>query len=143
MTLTKSSSPRRTAPAGLTDTLLADIASNAHRIDTGKTTTRQALTDLAAAGLVDIGAPSGRGTVLEQAAVIEALTEKSLSVAFSVWCHRMSLEYLTIVDGNGLESMVEGLRSGVLVGSSAMADAFRFSAGGGWLHFSLDSDIGG
>ena len=123
MTLTKSSSPRRTTPAGLTDTLLADIASSAHRIDIGETTTRLALTDLAAAGLIDIGAPSGRGTVLEQAAVLEALAEKSLSVAFSVWCHRMTLEYLSIVDGNGLEAMVEDLRNGVQVGSWCRAGA--------------------
>ena len=143
MTLTKSSSPRRTTPAGLTATLLADIASSAHRIDIGETTTRQALTDLAAAGLIDIGAPSGRGTVLEQAAVIEAWAEKSLSVAFSVWCHRMTQEYLSIVDGNGLEAMVEDLRSGVQVGSSAMADAFRYSAGIGELPLVLHRDSAG
>jgi alkylation response protein AidB-like acyl-CoA dehydrogenase len=134
---------QRLANVDVPETLLSDLAAHAHDLDAGNHTTREIITETAAAGLVDLGVSPNRTTLLEQAGVIETLAEKSLSAAFSLWCHRMCLEYLTMADGNYAKQLLKDLRAGTQVGSSAMASGFQFAAGLGDLSLRIESDSRG
>ena len=124
------------APIALPDTLLDDAATKAHRLDVGELTTREHLTKLTAAGFTDVGIGAGAGTLLEQAAVIEAFAERSLSVAFSLWCHRMCLDYAF---SSGPAHLLHTLQTAGAIGSSAMAEGFRHAAGLADLSLTVES----
>lgn len=125
------------------DTLLSAVATNAEAIDLGHHTTREFLSELAVAGLVDLGAGPDHGSLLEQAAVIEALAERSFSTAFSLWCHRMCIAYLGHATGGYAARLLAKLRSGERVGSSAMASGFQYAAGLGDLSLRVHHDTSG
>ena len=112
---------------------VAQVAAKAHSVDAGETTTRQELADITAAGFAHLGDRSGRGSPLEQVAVIEVFAKKSLSVAFSLWCHRKTVDYLSTVGGPRAKALQAGYRAGHQIGSSARADVFRNAAGFGEL----------
>lgn len=124
---------QRLIDIAIPEALLSVVAAHAHDIDCGDQTTRQVLSDVATAGLADLGARSDETTLLEQAAVIEALAEQSFSTAFSLWCHRMCIEYLCIARGAYADELLPKLAAGQLVGSSAMAPGFKYAAGLGEL----------
>lgn len=62
---------------------------------TGEKSTVPALEQLATLSLLGLGVGGGDG-LGTQVAVISALAQRSLSVAFSVWSHRMVIEYVTV-----------------------------------------------
>lgn len=135
---------QRLTHVAIPDELLTYAASYAHSIDIGRYTTREAITQISAAGLADLGATSEPGgSLLQQAAVIERLAEQSLSIAFSLWCHRMCIEYLSFVDGPFADEMLPKLRAGETVGSSAMAPGFKYAAGLGELGVTIHRDSDG
>jgi alkylation response protein AidB-like acyl-CoA dehydrogenase len=81
---------------------------------------------LAALGLLSLGLEDGRH-LDGQVAVVSALANRSMSVAFSVWAHRMVLEYVHVSGRhNGLLS---ALKKTDLIGSTAMASALRATLG--------------
>lgn len=92
--------------------------------DTGQKSTVPALESLAALRLLGLGVGGDDG-LGAQVAVISALARRSLSVAFSVWAHRMVIEYVAD-SGNGLVAALEGAE---LIGSTAMAPALRARLG--------------
>ncbi|TLP77092.1 acyl-CoA dehydrogenase family protein [Nesterenkonia sphaerica] len=121
--------------------LLAQVDDSAEAIDAGTVAAREILPQLAAAGLLDLGAPSNNsGGLVKQAAVIEALGQRSLSAAFAVWGHRMSIEYLCLAGGTYAESLLPAMRSGEVPGVSGMASAFKTYAGAGELGLRLTRD---
>lgn len=141
MTLTHAE--QQLAPVSLPESLLSYAATYAHDIDIGHQTTRQVLSDIATVGLADLGAVPNHATLLEQAAVIEALAEQSFSTAFSLWCHRMCIEYLSIAGGEHADRLRTKLSAGELVGSSAMAPGFKYVAGLGDLSLHIQRDTTG
>lgn len=129
---------------GIPHELLQRVSDSAAAMDAGDAHPREFFPALARAGLIDLGAPgnTGRG-LLEQAAVIEALAERSLSTAFALWGHRMSIEYLAAVGGRTASQYLEELRSGGVPGVSGMASAFKTYAGAGTLDLTLERDTSG
>lgn len=135
---------QRLTHVSIPEQLLTYAASHAHRIDAGEETTREALALVGAAGLADVGAaPKHHGSLLQQATVIEQFAEKSLSIAFSLWCHRMCIEYLSFLGGPCAREWLPKFRAGEAVGSSAMAPAFRYAAGLGDLGLHISRDASG
>ena len=134
---------QRLTDVTMPDTLLSAVAADAAALDFGHQTTRGYLTDLAAAGLVDLGADPDHGSLLEQAAVIETLAEKSFSTAFSLWCHRMCIAYLGDAKEGYTGKLLTKLRAGELIGSSAMASGFQYAAGLGDLSLRVHRDTSG
>lgn len=135
--------PQRLTNVTIPDTLLTAIAANAAAIDRGQQTTRPYLSDLAAAGLADLGARPGHGSLVAQAAVIETLAEKSFSTAFSLWCHRMCVAYLGDAQEEYAGNLLTALRTGEQIGSSAMASGFQHAAGLGDLSLRVYRDAAG
>ncbi|WP_172174908.1 acyl-CoA dehydrogenase family protein [Brevibacterium sp. CT2-23B] len=125
--------------------LLETIAEAAPALDRGDRQVAEFLPELGRAGLLDLGVPgtdgqSARGTLLDQAAVIETIARHSLSLAFSIWGQRMAIEYLATTGGSFAGAHLDGLRCGETVGVSGMAPAFKASAGAGELGLEVGSD---
>lgn len=100
-------------------------------VDSGQRSTRESLRYLGARQLVDLGvAGGGPGTLTDMVDVIATVARSCMSSAFSAWAHRMTLEYLAAADGGfAAEGVVEGLSTGEVAGSTAMASAFQDLAG--------------
>ncbi len=114
----------------LTPAFLAKLAANTEAIDRGTLTTRSVLTDLADAGLLDLGAPGNTdGQLPRMLTVLEDLARRSLSAAFSVWSHRVTSEFLAAADTDFARSVLDRMRAGASPGVSAMASGFRQLAG--------------
>lgn len=129
------------AEVSIPEDLLRRTAESAGAVDAGEASPREVLPAFAAAGLIDLGAPANDGgRLLEQAAVIEEVARRSLSTAFALWGHRMSIEYLTAAGGDYAEQMLPGVRSGDTPGVSGMASAFKTYAGAGALDLSLERE---
>jgi alkylation response protein AidB-like acyl-CoA dehydrogenase len=93
---------------------------------TAAASTVPVLERLAAVGLLSLGLDDGRH-LDGQVAVVSALANRSMSVAFSAWAHRMVLEYVNVSGRhNGLLSALERTD---LIGSTAMASALRATLG--------------
>jgi len=76
--------------------ILDQIASSAMSLDQGERDTRANLELLARSGILGLGAPRNHNRALPtMAAVIAELAGHCMSTAFSVWAHRMTIEYLT------------------------------------------------
>lgn len=79
-------------------------------------------------GLLALGVDR-HGTLADQAVVLAALAERCMASAFAVWAHRMTIEYLDAVEAPAAVELGSRLRSATVLGSTAMADAFRDLAG--------------
>lgn len=127
------------AEVGVPHELLNQVSEAATAVDAGEAHPREVFPALAAAGLIDLGAPANTGgQLLRQAAVVEALAERSLSTAFALWGHRMSIEYLAAAGGDYAEGLLAQLRTGEVPGVSGMASAFKTYAGAGSLDLTVD-----
>lgn len=120
------------------DRLLRVVASTAADVDQDRASAAARHRDLAAAGLLDLGIDevlTGGGTdIRAQADVIAALGTECVATAFSVWAHRMVIDYFA--RGNRSprsEEVFEGLRTAELLGSTAMASGLKSLAGIGQL----------
>lgn len=121
--------------------LLDAVTEHAAAFDSGQASPRELFPSLAAAGLLDLGAPFNQdGALVTQAAVIASLAQRSLSAAFALWGHRMSVEGLSLSGGSYAEKVLPGLRAGTVPGVSGMASAFKEYAGAGDLALSLERD---
>lgn len=134
------------AEVAIPDDLLRTVSQRANDIDSGKYVTRDIFPALANAGLVDLGAPfNAANKLVHQAGVLHDLAERSLSVAFALWGHRMAIEYLTITGGAFAETLLPQLRAGTTPGVSAMAPGFKNFAGAGdlglWLQYDDDGSL--
>lgn len=119
--------------------LLTRVDEQASAVDSGQAHPREVFPALAAAELLDLGAPFNKeGGLVQQAAVIEALAERSLSTAFALWGHRMSIEYLSLAGGSYAEAVLPELRAGQTAGVSGMASGFKAYAGAGTLDLQLE-----
>ncbi len=131
-------------PAALTPEIAEDIAAGAAALDRGERDTRDNVTLLARAGLVGAGAPGNHdGALPAMAATLAQLAGRCLSTAFSLWAHRMTLEYLSTADTPWAQSAAAGLRNGDIMGVTGMASAFKDAAGCGSLDLAATPVDGG
>jgi alkylation response protein AidB-like acyl-CoA dehydrogenase len=131
-------------PAALTRQITDDVVGDAAALDDGERDTRAGVTRLAQAGLIGLGAPENHdGALPAMAATIAQLAGLCLSTAFSVWAHRMTLEYLTAANTAWARSAALHLNKGDALGVTGMASAFKDAAGCGSLDLSATSVDGG
>ncbi|WP_168198602.1 acyl-CoA dehydrogenase family protein [Nesterenkonia sp. NBAIMH1] len=117
---------------------LASAQENARAVDQGDAFAREIFPALGRAELLGLGAPANAGgELLKQAAVIEALAERSLASGFALWGHRMCIEYLAAADTDWARSILPDLQAGTVPGVSGMASAFKTFAGAGTLDLSM------
>jgi alkylation response protein AidB-like acyl-CoA dehydrogenase len=124
--------------AALAETIAPDIidqiASSAMSLDQGESDTRGNLELLARSGILGLGAPGNHDRRLPtMAAVIAELAGHCLSTAFSVWAHRMTIEYLTAAATRWSRRAAANLIGGGALGVTGMASAFKDAAGCGSL----------
>jgi alkylation response protein AidB-like acyl-CoA dehydrogenase len=123
-----------TRPAILTSDVVSQIADNAANLDQGDRDTRENVGLLARSGLLGLGAPGNHDHALPtMAAVIAEVAGHCLSTAFSVWAHRMTVEYLTAAATPWSLSTAANLTGTGALGVTGMASAFKDAAGCGSL----------
>jgi alkylation response protein AidB-like acyl-CoA dehydrogenase len=121
-------------PTALTRKLLDQIAGGAAELDRGVCDTRGNVELLARAGLIRLGAPDNHDRELPtMASAIAELAGHCMSTAFSVWAHRMTLEYLTAAATPWSRVAAANLLGGEALGVTGMASAFKDAAGCGSL----------
>lgn len=114
--------------------LLADIRAHAGALDRGEDTARRSFTRLGVAGLLGLGAPGNSdGRLPQMADVIGGISAECMSTGFSLWANRMAVEYLLTAATPFSRSAVQALLSGVTLGVTGMASAFKEAAGCGSL----------
>jgi alkylation response protein AidB-like acyl-CoA dehydrogenase len=114
--------------------IISQIASTAMSLDQGERDTRANVELLARSGTLGLGAPRNHDQALPtMAAVIAELAGHCLSTAFSVWAHRMTIEYLTEAATPWSSGVSANLISGDALGVTGMASAFKDAAGCGTL----------
>ncbi|MEN3266376.1 acyl-CoA dehydrogenase family protein [Pseudonocardia sp.] len=104
--------------------ILEWFAGEAAAVDQGRSDARAGLRRLGAADLL---APAGGG-LPHAVSLVERIAGECMSSAFSLWAHRMVIEYVTRGEPDP-GALGDGLRAGHLVGSTAMAPALRDLAG--------------
>jgi alkylation response protein AidB-like acyl-CoA dehydrogenase len=133
-----------TRPAALTREIVDQIAARAATLDRGEHDTRDNVEQLARAGLIGLGAPDNRDRALPaMASAIAQLAGQCMSTAFSVWAHRMTLEYLTTAATPWARSAATNLLGGEVLGVTGMASAFKEAAGCGSLELTAAPADGG
>ncbi|MDO5735913.1 MAG: acyl-CoA dehydrogenase family protein [Propionibacteriaceae bacterium] len=120
----------------LDDAVLADVAAAAASVDANTTPASAVLARLAEQGLLDTGLPQGDDTsrpsedVRPTAELIAAIAQECVSSAFSVWAHRMVLEYVARGERSvRTNRLLDQLRSAQRVGATAMAAGLKSLAG--------------
>src|ERR1700753_2237795 len=114
--------------------VVGQIASSAMSLDQGERDTRANVELLARSGVLGLGAPTNHDQALPRmAAVIAELAGHCLSTAFSVWAHRMTIEYRTEAATPWSCGASANLISGDALGVTGMASAFKDAAGCGTL----------
>lgn len=126
------SAPLELAPLVLDADLITTVTDNAKAVDKAELSARYILELLAARDQLSVGAPrNSAGGLLEMARIIRELSRHDLSVAFSVWAHRMSIEYLKTSGTDYALGLAAQLESGARPGVTGMAGAFKEAAGCG------------
>ena len=101
-------------------------ANHAGAVDADGRKTRDALVWLSRRGLTDLGTGTAEiGGLAKQGAVISTLDSVCVSSAFSLWAHRMAIEYIKRFGSSDLRSgVLPSLLSAAVSGSTAMAGGF-------------------
>ncbi|BBY20203.1 acyl-CoA dehydrogenase family protein [Mycobacterium stomatepiae] len=129
-----------TAVERLDPELLADIRAHASALDRGEETSRRSFTSLAAAGLLGLGAPGNTDGLLPQMAdIIGLISGECMSTGFSVWAHRMAVEYLLRAATPFSLATARPLLAGTTLGVTGMASAFKEAAGCGSLDLTAET----
>jgi alkylation response protein AidB-like acyl-CoA dehydrogenase len=134
----------KTVPGRLDLALLEDIRAHAGVLDRGEHQSRRSFAELGAAGLLGVGAPGNDdGRLPVMADVILQISGECMSTGFSLWAHRMVVEYLlTAATPFGI-SAARPLLAGTAPGVTAMASAFKEAAGCGSLELTATPVDGG
>lgn len=130
---------------GLLDSeLLPDIRAHAEVLDRDEDTSRRSFAALGAAGLLGLGAPGNvDGRLPQMADVIGRISAECMSTGFSLWAHRMAVEYLRTAATPFSIAAAERLRTGTTLGVTGMASAFKDAAGCGNLDLAATPVDGG
>lgn len=120
------------------------IASSATALDEGERDTRDNVRLLAHHALLGFGAPGNHDHRLPtMTSVIAELAGHCLSTAFSVWAHRMTLEYLTAAATPWSLGAAAALTGSGALGVTGMASAFKDAAGCGSIDLAATPADGG
>lgn len=110
------------------DALLERVEQRAPALDRGDDDVRPALRELAALDLLALGTGPGRaGELPDVVSLVEELGARCLATAFSVWAHRMVIDYLAHTRADDLGALARAER----FGSTGLAPALRELAGFG------------
>ncbi|BBZ43789.1 acyl-CoA dehydrogenase family protein [Mycobacterium parmense] len=124
--------------------LLEDIRSHAGALDRGDDHSRRSFTALGAAGLLGVGAPGNAdGRLRDMADVIRQISGECMSTGFSLWAHRMAVEYLLTAATPLATDTATALLAGTTLGVTGMASAFKEAAGCGSLDLTATPVPGG
>jgi alkylation response protein AidB-like acyl-CoA dehydrogenase len=124
--------------------LIEKVRASSAALDTGHEDTRANLGFLGRHGLLDLGAPFNSGGQLpEMVRVIAEISAECMSTGFSLWAHRMTLEYLTLADTANARQHAGVLQAGRTLGVSGMAAAFRDLARCGEVELDATADSAG
>ncbi|BBZ69894.1 acyl-CoA dehydrogenase family protein [Mycobacterium paraseoulense] len=124
--------------------LLEDIRAHAGALDRGEHPSRRSFTALGAAGLLGVGAPGNAdGGLPEMAEVIRLISGECMSTGFSLWAHRMAVEYLLSAATPFGAEAARPLLAGTTLGVTGMASAFKEAAGCGSLELTAARVEGG
>lgn len=114
--------------------LLQDIRDHAGALDRGEQYSRRSFTALGEAGLLGVGAPGNvDGRLPDMAEVIRLISGECMSTGFSLWAHRMAVEYLLTAATPFSMVAVQPMLAGTIPGVTGMASAFKEAAGCGSL----------
>jgi len=129
----------KTVSGRLDAELLEDIRAHAGALDRGEHHARRSFAALGSAGLLGIGAPGNAdGRLPVMADVILEISGECMSTGFSLWAHRMAVEYLlTAATPFGIEA-ARPLLAGTAPGVTALASAFKEAAGCGSLELTAE-----
>lgn len=130
---------------GLLDAaLVEDIRAHAAVLDRGQDSARRSFTALGEAGVLGIGAPGNRdGRLPVMAEVIRSISGICMSTGFSLWAHRMTVEYLLTAATPFSAVAVRPLLRGSAMGVTGMAAAFKEAAGCGSVELTATPVAGG
>lgn len=117
----------------LDSSLRDEVAQNSKAVDKGELQGRYVLPALGEAGQIAAGYRTSADVIYE-------LSAEDLSVGFTTWATRMTLEYLQRADTEFAQSLIDDLASGRRPGVSGMAGAFKEFAGVGELDLSAERD---
>lgn len=124
--------------------LLEDIQAHAAALDGGEHRSRRSFTALGEAGLLGIGAPANAdGRLPAMAEVIRLISGTCMSTGFSLWAHRMAVEYLLAAATPFGAAAADRLLSGTVLGVTGMAAAFKEAAGCGSVELTATPVAGG
>lgn len=124
--------------------LLPDIAAHADALDRDEGASRRSFAALGAAGLLGLGAPNNAdGRLPQMADVIGRIAAECMSTGFSLWAHRMAVEYLLTAATAFSIGAAERLLAGTTLGVTGMASAFKEAAGCGSLDLAATAADGG
>lgn len=125
----------------LTTEMIESVATTARALDCGERSARDNLSALAELSVLDLGAPANHdGGLSPMAAVIGDLAGECMSTAFSVWAHRMTIEYLAVAATPWARQAAAVLAGGTVLGVTGMASAFKDAAGCGALDLTATPD---
>lgn len=142
--MTTAVAPIELQPLILGSDLGETIAEHAKAVDKAELDARYGLALLGEAGLIDKGLPVNRdGGLLDMARVVREISRLDLSVAFTLWAHRMTLEYLAVADTEYSNDLARQLATGSRPGVTGMAGAFKEAAGAGEIDLSATPTEGG
>jgi alkylation response protein AidB-like acyl-CoA dehydrogenase len=121
--------------------LLKKISDRATALDQGDGQARAVFEELALEKVLDIGAPFNTGGGLaHMARVLSSVAGECLSTSFSMWAHRMTIEYLAAAATPYARQWLPQLSSGTVLGITGMAPTFRELAGCGSLEITATAD---
>ncbi|OBH21763.1 MULTISPECIES: acyl-CoA dehydrogenase family protein [unclassified Mycobacterium] len=124
--------------------LLEDIRAHAGALDRGEHQARRSFTALGAAGLLGVGAPGNAdGRLPDMVEVIRSISGECMSTGFSLWAHRMAVEYLLTAATPFSAAAAQPLLAGTTLGVTGMASAFKEAAGCGSLELTAAPADGG
>lgn len=124
--------------------LLEDIRAHAAALDRGEHHSRRSFRALGAAGLLGVGAPGNAdGRLPDMADVIRLISGACMSTGFSLWAHRMAVEYLLTAATPFSTAAARPLLAGSTLGVTGMASAFKEAAGCGSVELTATTVPGG
>lgn len=133
-----------TTAGQLNVTLLEDIRGHAAALDRGEDHSRRSFAALGEAGLLGIGAPGNvDGRLPVMAEVIRLISGACMSTGFSLWAHRMTVEYLLTAATEFSSAAAQRLLAGTAPGVTGMAAAFKEAAGCGSVELTATPVAGG
>lgn len=139
MTATASRPQTITAPS--LEEVLEHVRDHAAALDREEEQARHVLPLLAEAGALGLGVPhNDDGGLPAMAQVVSAVAAECVSSAFTLWAHRMTLEYLAAAATPYALRVAADLRDGTRPGVTGMASAFRELAGCGSLDLAATGD---